>query len=137
MHFAQLNIGRFKGTLIDPWMKDFFVNVDRINAIAERMPGFIARITESSPWDNDPYMAVNMSVWKSPEALKKFVWETAHVQIYSRKAEFFEIIEGPSLVMWWVNEGELPTLIEGKERLEHLRTFGPDEYAFGWTYLGT
>ncbi len=48
----------------------FFANVERINALGEGMPGFVARVTENSPWADDPGMAVNMSVWESAEALE-------------------------------------------------------------------
>ncbi len=52
-------------------MADFFANLDRINAMAERMPGFVWRLKDESgnataiPWPGDPTMNVNMSVWES------------------------------------------------------------------------
>ncbi len=135
MHLAQLNIGRFKGGPDDPGMADFFANAERINALGEGMPGFVARVTENSPWANDPGMAVNMSVWESAEALEKFVWQTVHAKIYNRKGEFFEEHEKPHLVMWWVKDGHLPTLADAKVRLDHLIAHGPSEHAFGWAEL--
>ncbi len=135
MQLAQLNIGRFKGGPDDPRMADFLANVERINALGESMPGFVARVTENSPWADDHGMAVNMSVWESAETLEKFVWQTIHVEIYNRKAEFFEKHEKPHLVMWWVESGQLPTLAEAKARLDHLIAHGPSEYAFGWAEL--
>ncbi|HUC48445.1 MAG TPA: DUF3291 domain-containing protein, partial [Xanthobacteraceae bacterium] len=45
---------------------------------------------------------------------------------------WFDTMTGPHLVMWWVPSGDLPTLEEAKERLEHLAAHGPAEYAFGW-----
>ena len=45
-------------------MADFFDNLDRINAAAERMPGFVWRLKDDSgnatniPWVGDPTMAV-------------------------------------------------------------------------------
>jgi hypothetical protein len=137
-HLAQLNIGRLKGGKNDPAMGGFFGNLDRINAAAERMPGFIWRLKDDSgnatniPWVGDPAMAVNLSVWESIEALEKFVWQTAHTKIYNRKAEFFEKPTAPHFVMWWIEPGHVPTLEEAKERLDHLAAHGPSKQAFGW-----
>lgn len=38
---AQLNIGVIKGPMDSPVMADFAGNLDRINALAESMPGFV------------------------------------------------------------------------------------------------
>jgi hypothetical protein len=37
--------------------------------------------------------------------------------------------------MWWVAEGHEPTLDEALQRLEHLKTNGDSDHAFGWDYL--
>ena len=142
-HLAQLNIGKFRSTRNDPVMADFFDNLDRINAVAERMPGFVWRLKDDSgnatniPWVGDPTMAVNLSVWESIEALEKFVWQTAHSKIYNRKAEFFEKPTSPHFVMWWIEAGHIPTLEEAKERLDHLTMHGGSEHAFGWEHAAS
>lgn len=41
---AQLNIGVIKGPIDSPVMADFVANLDRINALAERTPGFVWRL---------------------------------------------------------------------------------------------
>jgi Domain of unknown function (DUF3291) len=78
-HVAQLNIGRVRHTLDDPRMADFMNNLARVNALAERSPGFVWRYTDASgnatdtrPFADDPRMMVNMSVWESVEALETF-----------------------------------------------------------------
>ena len=92
-HLAQLNIGKLRGPSGDPAMAGFFDNLDRINAAAERMPGFVWRLKDESgnatniPWVGDASLAVNLSVWESVEALEKFVWQTVHTKIYARKGE--------------------------------------------------
>jgi hypothetical protein len=137
-HLAQLNIGKLKGGKTDPAMAGFFDNLDRINAAAERMPGFVWRLKDGSgnatdiPWIGDPTMAVNLSVWESIEALEKFVWQTAHTKIYNRKTEFFEKPAASHFVMWWIDAGHIPTLAEAMERLDHLTAHGASEQAFGW-----
>ena len=137
-HLAELNIGKFRAAKDDPAMADFFANLDRVNRMAERMPGFVWRLKDDSgnatniPWVGDPSYAVNMSVWENVEALEKFVWQTAHTRIYARKGEFFETPRAPHFVMWWIEKGHIPTLEEAKERLDHLTLHGPGEHAFGW-----
>ena len=136
-HLAQLNIGRLLGGKDDPAMAGFFDNLDRINAAAERMPGFVWRLKDESgnatniPWPGDANMAANLSVWESVEALEKFVWQTAHTRIYARKGEFFEKPTAPHFVMWWIEAGHIPTLVEAKARLDQLTEHGPSEEAFG------
>ena len=139
LHIAQLNIGRFRYETNDPRMADFMNNLERVNALAERSPGFVWRYTDATgnatdtrPYDGDPLMAVNLSVWESIEALEKFVWQTVHKRFYGRRPEWFDTLDGPHFVMWWVPAGHLPTLAEAKERLEHLAAHGPSDFAFGW-----
>jgi hypothetical protein len=142
-HLAQLNIGKLLAGRDDPAMAGFFGNLDRINAAAERMPGFVWRLKDDSgnatniPWVGDPNMAVNLSVWESVEALEKFVWQTAHTKIYARKAEFFEKPAAPHFVMWWIEAGHIPTLAEAKIKLDQLTEHGPSEEAFGWAEAPT
>jgi hypothetical protein len=38
-------------------------------------------------------------------------------------------------VLWWVAAGHRPSLSEGVERLDRLRTQGPSEEAFGWANI--
>jgi hypothetical protein len=143
MHVAELNIGRLLHPIDDPRMADFVDNLGRINAMAERMPGFVWRLTGDGSNDGaldlrpfpDPRMAVNMSVWTTIEALEVFVWKTVHQRFYNRKAEWFEKLQSHSFVMWFVEEGHIPTLDEARERLEHLEAHGNSDHAFGWDHL--
>ena len=80
----------------------------------------------------DPNLAVNMSVWDSVESLERFVWQTIHKRFYGRRPDWFEQMDKPHLVMWWVPAGHRPTIGEAKERLEYLTAHGPSEHAFGW-----
>ncbi len=135
---AQFNIGRLKGANGDPHMAGFFDNLDRINALAERMPGFVWRLQAVGGADSalmmagDEGLAFTLSVWESIEALEAFVWQTAHAKIYNRKAEFFENHATPNLVMWWIEAGHIPTVEEARERLARLTADGASEFAFGW-----
>ncbi|MBV9420610.1 MAG: DUF3291 domain-containing protein [Alphaproteobacteria bacterium] len=142
MHLAQVNIGRVLGEPDDPRMADFYGNLARVNALAERMPGFVWRLKDETGdsamalhWPGDPTMNVNMSVWETAEDLGKFVFQTVHRNIYARKHDFFEMPKENTVALWWVEPGHIPTLDEAKERLEHLNAYGPSDFAFGWVDL--
>jgi Domain of unknown function (DUF3291) len=140
-HLAQLNIGRLRYEVDDPRMADFVNNLALVNSLAERSPGFVWRYQDDSgnatntrPFE-DPRIAINMSVWESVEALERYVWQTVHKRFYGRREEWFEKLDGPYFVMWWVPAGHIPTVEEAVERLEHLRRHGPSDYALGWESL--
>ncbi len=137
-HLAQLNIGRFRYPTDDPRLADFMTNLDLVNALAERSQGFVWRLKDESnnatafrPFP-DPMMAVNLSVWKNVEALERFVYQTVHKRFYGRRPEWFDKMDTPHFVMWWIPAGHLPSLEEAKERLAHLTAHGPSDHAFGW-----
>jgi heme-degrading monooxygenase HmoA len=140
-HLAQINIARFLYPEGDPRLAEFFGNLDRVNAAAERMPGFVWRLkddtgnaTAMSAFD-DPLTIVNMSVWESAEAFEQFVWRTVHAKIYQRKQSWFEAMSKLHFAMWWIEPGTTPTAAEGRARLEHVQANGPSDYAFGWEGL--
>ena len=138
-HLAQLNIGRLRYEASDPRMADFIDNLALVNGLAERSEGFVWRYQDDSgsaidtrPYDGDPRMAINMSVWTDGDAFARFVWQTVHKQFYGRREEWFEKLGEGYFVMWWVPAGHRPTVREAIERLDHLKRHGPSEHAFGW-----
>ena len=111
-------------------------NLDRVNALAEASPGFVWRLTgegnnatDIKP-SEDPRFIVNMSVWQSVEALFDYVYRSDHRSVMVRRREWFAKPAGPYLVLWWVKEGEPPTVQEGLARLQHLAEHGPTSFAF-------
>jgi hypothetical protein len=64
------------------------------------------------------------------EALQLFAYRSEHVQFFRRREEWFEPHTVASLALWWTPEGEIPTVTEGKLRLEHLVANGPSAHAF-------
>src|SRR5579864_2110665 len=57
---AQLNIGIIRGPMDSPVMAEFAANLERINALAERSPGFVWRLqtpagnaTDIRPFENE------------------------------------------------------------------------------------
>lgn len=143
-HLAELNIGRLLAPIDDPRVADFKNNIDRVNAAAKRMPGFVWMMEGSGGpntgntdtcLDGDPQAVTNLSVWEDVATFETFVFNTLHKQIYDRRAEWFEIMEPAHFVMWWVPAGHRPTLDEAMARLTHLRDNGDSDEAFGWRYL--
>ncbi len=143
-HLAELNVGRLLAPTDDPRVADFMNNLDRINGLGKRMPGFVWMMEGSgepgtgnteNAIGGDPQSVANLTLWEDGATLEKFVWGTVHKQFYERRAEWFEVLGEMHFVMWWVREGHRPTLEEALERLEHLRAHGPSEYAFGWDEL--
>jgi hypothetical protein len=133
---AQVNIGRLRAPIEDPIMNGFRSQLDPINALADRSPGFVWRLqTEDGnaiairPFA-DERMAVNLSVWESLEALQQFVYRSAHVQPLRDRTQWFEPIEGPILALWWIPAGHIPSVAEAQERLQHLKEHGPSPHAF-------
>ena len=135
---AQLNIARMRFPLESPEMADFVNNLDRINELADSSEGFVWRLqgdgndaTSLRPFDDD-FIIVNMSVWDNLESLKNYVYKSAHTDIFRRRAEWFEKVQEAMVVNWWIPTGQIPTLTESKERLEHLRQNGSSEFAFSF-----
>ncbi len=138
VHLAQMNVARMKGTLDSPVMATFVAQVDALNALADRSPGFVWRFTSydggaalALPYD-DPMLLVNFSVWESVEALKDYAYKSVHVEAFRRRHEWFEHFDGAYSALWWIPAGHIPTIEEAKERLAHLQQHGPSAYAFGF-----
>ncbi len=137
-HLAQANIARFKASLDQPVMKEFVDFLEPVNKLAEESNGFIWRLKDDegrsasyieSPF-KDEMIAVNISVWEDLDALKNFVYGTVHSYFFRNKKKWFDM-KGPSqFVMWWLPEGELPTLEMAKEKLEALEANGDSPNAF-------
>ena len=136
-HLAQVNVGRMRAPIDDPIMEGFRSQLDSINALADRAPGFVWRLqtadgnaTAIRPYAHDVLMAINMSVWESLEALQQYVYRSAHVGPLRDRKRWFEPLDGPILALWWVPTGHLPTVDEATERLAHLAQHGPSPAAF-------
>jgi len=135
---AQLNIGIIKGPMDSPLMAEFAANLQRINALAERSPGFVWRLqteagdaTAIRPFA-DQNMLVNMSVWRDIAALSAYVYDSAHVELMRRRREWFERMQEAFLVLWWVPEGHRPSVTEAIGKLGILRAKGPTADAFSF-----
>ncbi|PYT18476.1 MAG: DUF3291 domain-containing protein [Acidobacteria bacterium] len=135
-HIAQVNIGRIKAPLDDQLMAGFVARLDEINALADNSPGFVWRLQTSEgnatyfrPYDDDRVL-LNMSVWATIEALRHYVYHTAHVELLRQRQAWFEKFAGAFLALWWVPAGHIPSIDEAKKRLAWLDEHGPTQFAF-------
>jgi hypothetical protein len=132
---AQLNVGVLIAPLDSPLLADFVDNLERVNALADRSPGFVWRLqtedgnaTALRPFGDDTL--VNMSVWEDFESLRRFVYQSDHATFVRRRREFFQRSVEAILVLWWVPRGHIPDVAEAKQRLDRLRLEGPTPEAF-------
>ena len=136
-YLAQFNIARIRYSLDDPRMREFVENVERVNGLADKIPGFVWRLQDDSGHAmnmrvyDDPAILPNLTVWETVEALERFVWQTLHQRFYARREAWFAPIK-TTLVMWWIPTGHLPIMAEGVARLDHLIAHGSSGYAFSW-----
>ena len=135
-HIAQINIGRVRGPLDSDVMQPFVARLEEINALADNAPGFVWRLKSDQgpssylqPFD-DERLLVNMSVWSSVEALKTYVYKTAHAEVLRQRRDWFEHFDGVYMALWWVPAGHVPGIDEAKKRLAHLEAHGPSQFAF-------
>jgi len=142
LHLAELNIGRLLADKDDPRVAEFMNNIERINGLGKRMPGFVW-IMEGNPEEGNTATALddtgrlvpNLTVWENFESLEKFVFNTLHNKFFERKAEWFEVLDTMHFAMWWVPDGHRPTIDEAMQKLTHLENYGAGPDAFGWDYL--
>lgn len=138
-HLAQCNVGRVIQPLDHDDMAEFVAALDPVNAIAEASPGFVWRLQDDDgqsssyvdiPGSEDPLLIINYSIWEDLDSLKHFVSRTGHVAYLRRRREWFEKLDVPTSVAWWVPAGTIPDVGEAYRRVRHLQEHGPTESAF-------
>ena len=135
-HLAQVNIAQLLAPLDDPQLAGFVARLDEINALADGSDGFVWRLqteagdaTSLRVFDDDRLL-VNLSAWRSVEALQQYVYRTVHAELIRQRAAWFERLGRPHYALWWIPAGTLPTVDEAKQRLAHLDAHGPSPQAF-------
>lgn len=141
-HLAQANIAKTVAPFSDPAMAGMVLRVNEINALAEASPGFVWRYKNPEGWNwiqpfsdyFSPFepekIFFNMSVWKTPEDLRRYVFETKHVELLRGKHQWISSQEKPHLVMWWIPAGCIPTVEDARRRFSFLELRGPTPDAF-------
>jgi heme-degrading monooxygenase HmoA len=136
---AQANVAYALAPADDPRLADYIARLDEMNELADRSPGFVWRyLTDSRDPSQrefgDPFVLFNMSVWDSIDALHAYTYRTAHAEVYAARRRWFAetraVVGGHALAMWWLPEGERPTVADAKARLEEITANGPSQRAF-------
>src|SRR5262245_15372255 len=128
-HLAQANIARMRGSPADAVMTGLIQRIDEMNKLAEKSPGFVWRLngaeatfdalrvfeTYFEPFEPEK-LFYNMSVWKSVDDLKHYVFRTAHAEMFRGKPQWMDHFDRAHLALWWVPAGHVPTIPESAER---------------------
>jgi hypothetical protein len=132
---AQMNVAYLKAPLDSPQLAGFVSELGRINALAESSPGFVWRLQDDAgdatalhPLGDNTL--INMSVWQDVASIRRYVYESEHVDFLRRRREWFIRGDAAQLVLWWVPAGHQPGVQEGIDKLRLLQAQGPTQAAF-------
>lgn len=134
---AQVNVMRLRADAGCWEVAGLAAAMASVHQLAEAAPGFVWRLPAAqshafaTPAGGDGRDVVNLSVWRSYEALHAFAYRSPHGALLRRRATWFEPVEQPSTALWWIDPGHEPTLDEGVARLARLRHRGASPAAFG------
>lgn len=143
MPIAQLNVARFRRPKADPANQSFMDALDHVNAQADAADGFIWRLVGEGDANDataieavagDADFIVNLSVWRDVPSLEAFAYRQAdHRAVLARRSDWFDVME-PSLALWEVPEGHIPSVAEALEKLAELGRDGPSAavFTFRW-----
>ena len=144
-HLAQYNIIRLKDELDSPIIKEFKDFLAPVNLLAEESEGFIWRLKDESgesatdietPYE-DKLIFINMSVWENYETLRNYSYKTVHSYFLKSRKKWSNEIEGHKAVLWYIDQGHIPTVTEAKEKLDLLNKNGSTPDAFSMVDIYT
>jgi hypothetical protein len=144
MPIAHFNVARLRADPGQPLVAPFIDAVPRVNALAERSPGFIWRLDDGSTQvpdaptyqavGRDIRLAISLSVWADIAAVQFFVQQTVHGAFLRKRVEWFEAWEGPNYVIWPCAVDFRPTLDDSWAKLRLLASVGPTDLAHGFDW---
>ncbi len=132
---AQVNVALPRAPLEAPAMAGFLKALDDVNWLADRSPGFVWRLRPlHGPVTfgrlGGDEVVVTLSVWATFEDLQRYVYRSAHGLFMQKRSRWFLPLGGFTTALWWLGQGEEPSVEEGLDRLVHLRAHGPTPHAF-------
>lgn len=140
-HLAEFNFGTLAYPWDDPRVAGFQNAIAQVNAIAERSPRFVWRLSDDEmeatqedpegPLADRPNTASTLSVWEDAGSLYRFVTKTLHARIMRGAPDWFVPGDSGFLVCWWVPAGTRPTVAEGMARWHRLQNEGDSDDCFG------
>ena len=135
-HLAENNLAWMRHPFDDPRMAGMRDEIDRINRLGDRSPGFVWRF-ETPGGDatdvrvlDDPRVLFNLTVWETVADLRRYVYRTEHAAFFRRRREWFVPPPREPVALWWVPAGERPGVDEAMARIERLWRDGPSPEAF-------
>jgi hypothetical protein len=141
-HIAHFNWATLVADLEDRRVAPFVNAVPKVNAIAERSPGFVwrsggeAERVRPSAGRSSPKTALiaSFSVWETPEHFRDYVYKTVHGAFFRRGHEWFEPDRPRGHVLWWVEAGHIPDIAEARDKVDAMTANGPgpEAFDFGW-----
>lgn len=141
---AQFNWAMLVADLGSAEAAPFEAAVPRVNALAERSPGFVWRDGDERAgalalgwpiFSDDPRAIASFFVRETPAHLRDYVYKTVHGAFLRRRADWFVPGRGGH-VLWWVPGGDIPTMAQARHRVESLNGGGPSPEAFTFAAPG-
>ena len=136
---AQANYGQWKQDVIREIVQEFYDRAAPIMQSAVESGGFV--------WSNeggfyqdqrtvaafDNHLIIfNMTVWETFEDLKRFVFNQIHTAVMSDRDKWFDKMPKQVSVMWWVKNGERPTIAQALQKIDLINQIGPSSQAFNF-----
>ncbi len=128
MLIAQFNLAQLRHGPDDPSLVGFSAGANMIRRAASGAPGHVWSAQDVIDGD----FFATRSLWESIEALHAFVYSGIHRRYLNRSTEWFVESDQVNMVLWNAPKGEIPGLVDARERLGYLRTNGPSERAFSF-----
>ena len=133
---AETNLAWMRYPLDDPRMAGMRDEIDRINTVGDRSPGFVWRFETAGGDATDVHVfgewriLFNLSIWRSLKDLREYVYHTEHAAFFRRRREWFLRPPREPVALWWISPEHHPTVDEALVRLERLWQHGPSAEAF-------
>jgi hypothetical protein len=131
---AQVNVSLQRAPMRHRTMAGFVAAFDPVARLAAESPGFVWHLRSDTGHtaldDERRPQVVNVTVWRDYPSLHDFVYGGDHGRLLLRRSEWFLPTPQPSTALWWVADGEQPTVEQALARLRHLREHGPTPQAF-------
>ena len=131
---AQVNVSLQRAPMRHRTMAGFVAAFDPVARLAAESPGFVWHHRSDTGHtvldDERRPQVVNLTVWRDYPSLHEFVYRSDHGRLLLRRTEWFLPTPQPSTALWWVADGERPTVEQALARLRHLREHGPTPQAF-------
>jgi len=77
-------------------------------------------------------IAATLSLWSDLESVAAFAYHGPHGEALTKRREWFDNLNLPGYVAWWVNADDAIDWAEGSERLDRLHRDGSTALAFNF-----